>query len=92
MCETALGKEPGGRGAGWFDAGVSVCRRTLSLVSLWSVADESTAYLMSRFYRYLKAGKTKDAALRAAQLDLIRSRRFFHPFHWAAFTLTGDWR
>ena len=62
------------------------------LASLWSVADESTADLMSRFYRHLKAGKTKDAALRAAQLDLIRSRRFFHPFHWAAFTLTGDWR
>ena len=47
---------------------------------------------MTRFYGYLKAGKPKDEALRAAQLDLIRSERFSDPFHWAAFTLTGDWR
>jgi CHAT domain-containing protein len=78
------------------------------LGSLWGVSDESTADLMSRFYAYLKAGQSKDAALRAAQLDFIRAGRgsvgtagrrtpegakgFSHPFHWAAFTLTGDWK
>ena len=68
------------------------------LASLWSVADESTAELMKRFYRYLKAGKTKDEALRASQLDLIRGLKdgaahdTSHPFHWAAFELIGDWQ
>jgi CHAT domain-containing protein len=62
------------------------------LASLWSVADESTADLMTRFYRYLKAGQSKDAALRRAQLDLLRRTDVSHPFHWAAFTLSGDWR
>jgi CHAT domain-containing protein len=72
------------------------------LASLWSVGDASTAELMTRFYGHLKAGKTKDAALRAAQLELIRAHRVpkqaaqtsavSHPFHWAAFQLMGDWK
>jgi CHAT domain-containing protein len=44
------------------------------------------------FYGYLKEGRSKDEALRAAQTDLIRSRNFSHPFYWAAFQLTGDWK
>jgi CHAT domain-containing protein len=47
---------------------------------------------MKEFYGYLKAGKTKDEALRAAQIDLIRSRDYSHPRDWAAFQLNGDWR
>jgi CHAT domain-containing protein len=64
------------------------------LASLWSVADESTAELMKRFYGYLKSGRSKDEALRQAQLDLIKdpSARYSHPFHWAAFELIGDWK
>jgi len=68
------------------------------LASLWNVGDDSTAELMTRFYGHLKRGKAKDEALRAAQIDLIRSQRFSkviaaaHPFHWAAFQLFGDWK
>jgi CHAT domain-containing protein len=68
------------------------------LASLWSVADESTAVLMERFYGYLRAGLSKDAALRRAQLDLIRRARSdtasdgSHPYYWGAFQLNGDWR
>lgn len=61
------------------------------LSSLWSVSDESTAFLMQNFYKKLKNLK-KDEALRAAQIELIRSKRFAAPFYWAAFYLTGDWR
>ena len=62
------------------------------LASLWSVSDVSTADLMKRFYGYLREGQSKDEALRAAQADLIKSKDFTHPYHWAAFQLTGDWR
>jgi len=50
--------------------------------------------LMKRFYTYLRQGKTKDEALRAAQLDLIRSEQsaLSHPYNWAGFALYGDWR
>ena len=62
------------------------------LASLWKVEDQSTGELMKRFYGYLKAGKSKDEALRLAQIDLIHSPEFSQPVHWAAFQLIGDWR
>jgi CHAT domain-containing protein len=47
---------------------------------------------MKQFYEQLKLGKTKDEALRNAQLQMIHSKNASHPFYWAAFTLNGDWR
>jgi CHAT domain-containing protein len=44
------------------------------LASLWNVPDESTAELMAEFYRRRQIGRgmTKAAALRQAQLALLR--------------------
>jgi CHAT domain-containing protein len=47
---------------------------------------------MKRFYANLKAGRSKDDALRLAQIDLIRSVEFAEPRDWAAFQLNGDWK
>jgi CHAT domain-containing protein len=42
------------------------------LASMWSVSDPSTADLMKRFYVHLEKGTTKDEALRAAQIEMVR--------------------
>ena len=94
-CESALGKELGGEGLVSLTRAFQYAGARSVMASLWSVADESTADLMTRFYGYLKTGKTKDAALRAAQLDLIRSTRGkeFEPF--TSVSLGGlhtEWR
>ncbi len=99
-CETALGKEMGGEGLVGLTRAFQYAGAHSVLASLWSVSDESTAELMKRFYGYLKAGKSKDEALRVAQIDFIKSTaanavspsELSHPFHWAAFQLTGDWK
>jgi CHAT domain-containing protein len=104
-CETGLGKEMGGEGLIGLTRAFQYAGARSVLASLWSVADETTAELMKRFYRYLKAGRSKDTALRQAQLDLIRGAVAVrepdgqptridtsHPFYWAAFQLNGDWR
>ena len=57
--------------------------------SLWDVSDVSTSELMERFYYYLK-GNNKSEALRLAQIDIMK--KYPHPFFWAPFVLTGDWR
>jgi CHAT domain-containing protein len=57
------------------------------IVSLWSVADDSTAFLMTRFYEHLQGGCDKAAALRRAMLDT--SARYLDPRDWAAFILVG---
>jgi CHAT domain-containing protein len=92
-CRTALGKEVRGEGLvgltrGFMDAGA---RRVVA--SLWAVPDAPTAALMSRFYSsMLDQGLSPAEALRGAQLQLRKERRFSAPEAWAGFVLEGDWR
>ena len=59
------------------------------IVSLWKVPDESTAFLMTEFYRNWKDRKLDKAqALRQAMLT-TRSK-YHQPLDWAAFTLIGE--
>jgi CHAT domain-containing protein len=60
-----------------------------SVVSaLWEVNDQTTADLMIDFYRQLGRGKGKAAALRQAQLDMLKSGQ--PPSSWAGFELDGE--
>ena len=60
------------------------------IASLWQVADESTAVLMSTFYKKLRysTGSVSEA-LRAAQRELRASANYGHPFYWAPYVLIG---
>jgi len=64
------------------------------LATLWNAYDESTLKLMTEFYkrRSTEPKLTKSAALRNAQLSLVGSADFDHPFYWSAVTLIGNWR
>ncbi len=60
------------------------------LASLWAVADESTARLMSEFHRrWRQQGVAPAQALHRAQLHLRHSDDYHHLHYWAAFTYTG---
>ncbi len=91
-CRTALGREIRGEGLhslarAFFQAGASRV-----MASLWSVQDEATAVLMSRFYRALFEDRLPPAAaLRAAQISMWRDPQFRDPYYWAAFVLQGAW-
>lgn len=88
-CETGLGKAVKGEGLIGLTRAFLYAGTPSVMVSLWKVADKSTADLMVRFYRYLSGGKlSKSRALRQAQLDLINSGNS-HPYHWAPFVLVG---
>ncbi|HEX3129852.1 MAG TPA: CHAT domain-containing protein [Thermoanaerobaculia bacterium] len=88
-CDTALGREMGGEGLIGLTRAFQYAGARSVLASLWSIADSSTARFMQSFYGNLRKGMSKDEALRAAQIEHIKGT---HPFHWAAFQLTGDWR
>jgi len=99
-CETGLGKEKRGEGVmGLTRAFIYAGAPTVG-VSLWSVADKSTADLMTDFYKRLlsplagSAGSTgsPSAAMRDAQLAMISGKKYSAPFYWAPFVLVGDWR
>lgn len=91
-CGTALGQEMSGEGMIGLTRAFQYAGARTVLASLWSVSDESTADLMRRFYRRLRRGEAKDAALRGAQLEMLATPRFSHPALWAAFQLSGDWK
>jgi CHAT domain-containing protein/Tfp pilus assembly protein PilF len=91
-CESGLGKETGGEGLIGLTRAFQYAGARSVLASLWKVEDKPTAELMKRFYVNLKAGRTKDEALRLAQIDLICSPGYSHPKDWAAFQLNGDWK
>jgi len=59
------------------------------MMSLWTVDDEATAELMATFYGELARTKSPAAALRNAQVKLLRQRP--HPFFWSPFVLAGRW-
>ena len=63
------------------------------VASLWKVDDEATAELMKRVYQQmLQGGLTPAAALRAAQIDMWKQKRWRAPYYWAAFVLQGEWK
>lgn len=91
-CDSALGRNSGSEGLISLTRAFQIAGARSVLASLWRVSDLSTADLMKRFYGHLRAGKPKDEALQAAQVELIHSREFSHPYFWGAFQLSGDWR
>jgi CHAT domain-containing protein len=93
-CDTARGKEMSGEGLIGLVGAFHYAGARSVLATLWGVSDKSTSVLMRRFYSHLKAGQSHDQALRSAQLDLIHSTAvdLAHPFRWAAFQLSGDWK
>jgi len=91
-CETGLGKEKRGEGVMGLTRAFMYAGAPTVGVSLWSVADKSTADLMTDFYKRLLAGDTtSSSALRGAQLAMISGKKYSAPFFWAPFVLVGDW-
>jgi CHAT domain-containing protein len=88
-CQTAQGDDRAALGL----AGVALksgARSTLG--TLWSVSDESTSMLINEVYRQIAINPhNKAEILREAQLKLIKSEKFNHPYYWAAFVLVGNW-
>lgn len=89
-CQTAAGDDRAVLGLAGFAVRLGA-RSTLA--TLWSVNDQSTALLMTKFYQNLtqQTNVSKAAALRQAQLTLLKNPLYEHPYYWAPFVLVGNW-
>lgn len=90
-CDSGLGKVNDGDDFFGFKRTFLAAGARSLLVSLWPVEDESTATLMSAFYRELRERPIIEA-LRQAQLALLKSAAHADAVFWAPFVLVGDWR
>jgi CHAT domain-containing protein len=92
-CETALGKEISGEGLVGLTRGFMYAGATRVVASLWKVSDIATARLMADFYRAMEHdGRRPAAALRSAQIQMWKQKRWNSPYFWAAFQIQGEWR
>jgi CHAT domain-containing protein len=92
-CETGLGKDVRGEGLEGLTRGFMYAGARRVVVSLWNVNDKATAALMQRLYTgMLRTNKTPAAALRAAQIEMLRSGQWQAPYYWAAFVMQGEWK
>ncbi len=91
-CETGLGKDVTGEGLEGLTRGFMYAGARRVIVSLWNVNDKATATLMQRLYAgMLRTGKTPAEALRAAQIEMLRTRQWQSPYFWAPFVMQGEW-
>ncbi|MBE7385078.1 MAG: CHAT domain-containing protein [Leptolyngbya sp. SIO1E4] len=92
-CDTGLGDISNGEGVYGLRRAFALAGAESQLLSLWQVDDFGTQSLMARYYENLTAGMGRSGALREVQLEMIeQGGEYSHPYYWAAFVLTGDWR
>jgi CHAT domain-containing protein len=92
-CQTALGKEIKGEGLVGLTRGFMYAGAERVVASLWQVDDLATAGLMKRFYQgMLKDGMRPAEALRTAQIEMSKQKRWSAPYYWAGFVIQGEWR
>jgi len=99
-CETGIGERrlQGDTVYGLEQSFVVVGAKTV-LATLWPVEDRATGLFMQNFYENLVQSLSSDPAeqkmkklqsLRTAQLSLLNSEQYFHPYFWAPFVMTGE--
>jgi CHAT domain-containing protein len=97
-CQSGEGRTELGEGVLGLSWALFIAGTPSSVLSQWQVASDSTTALMGAFYARVHPEREPPeeslaVALQQAQLDLMRSNaRYAHPFYWAAFFQTGDWR
>ncbi len=96
-CDTARGRISSGEGVMGMTWALFVAGCPTTVVSQWSVESQSTTKLMIEFHRAL-LGRNKQSdrmrraaeALRDAQLKMLKTQVYRHPFYWAGFVVVGN--
>ena len=86
-CQTASGDERSTLGL----AGIAVQTGARSAIaSQWLVDSTGSSVLMDRFYEAMSQELDTAEALQQAQIELMKSSAFSHPFYWAPFILVSS--
>jgi CHAT domain-containing protein len=89
-CQTGLGKISKGEGVIGLSRALVYAGAKSIIVSFWSVGDESTAALMTDFYKQMLEHPSSNYSrdLRQAKLNLLNGN-YAAPYYWAPFILIG---
>lgn len=88
-CQTGFGRHLAGEGIMSLGRAFQCAGAKTVVMSLWSVAEDSSVRLVESFFKHMKNGNGKLEALRLARAD-VRKQGYDHPFFWAPFILVGE--
>jgi CHAT domain-containing protein len=96
-CDTGVGEVRAGEGVFGLRRATRIAGARTVIMSLWSVEDRAARDWMHALYRKRLVEDMETAeAVRAATLEVLSQRRAEersdHPFFWAAFVASGDWK
>lgn len=91
-CDTGLGDLSIGEGVYGLRRALVLAGSQSQLISLWRVRDDTTRDLMVKYYEHLLLGMGRSESLRQTQLAMLENEATAHPYYWAAFINSGDWR
>jgi CHAT domain-containing protein len=91
-CDTGVGEVRTGEGVYGLRRAFTLAGAESLVMSLWPISDFTTRTLMTSYYQNLKQGMGRGEALRQVQLDMLKKNPKLHPFYWANFIQSGDWR
>ena len=90
-CDSGVGDVRNGEGVYGLRRAFILAGAESLVMSLWPVSDYATRKLMTSYYTGLRQGLGRGAALRQAQLAILRRPGQRHPFYWASFIQAGNW-
>ena len=91
-CETGVGEVANGEGVYGRRRALVLAGARSQVISLWKVDDAGSKDWMVDYYQRLEQGMGRSAAARQVQLQMLQDPRYQHPYYWAAFIPSGDWR
>jgi CHAT domain-containing protein len=91
-CDTGVGKDTTGEGVYSLRRALVIAGSESQVISLWKVDDSATTDLIVAYLKRILAKEGRSEALRQTQLEMLRSGEYQHPYYWAAFIPSGDWR
>jgi CHAT domain-containing protein/Tfp pilus assembly protein PilF len=90
-CDTGIGEVRVGEGVYGLRRAFVLSGAESLVMSLWPVSDYVTRQTITAYYSGLKNGDGRGAALRQAELSMLKRKGREHPFYWASFIESGEW-
>jgi CHAT domain-containing protein/Tfp pilus assembly protein PilF len=91
-CKTGLGDVQAGEGLYGLRRALVIAGAESQVISLWQADADVTTTFMGAYYRDLKDGLGRADAMRKVQLEMLENPEQNHPYFWACFIQSGEWR
>lgn len=89
-CNTGVGRFVHGEGVLGLPYALIQAGNRNTVLTLWSVENESSQRFTKSLFEKLRAGMPQHAAVAQAKRELLASSRYRHPAYWAAYALYGN--